>query len=241
MNSRVPLLAMVPRLCDRLLCDRPMPLSAMVSVLASLSKLTRTSRFGLVLVQRRLVERLEAQLVAGVRRVRDQLAQEDLLVGVQRVGDQVQQLLDLGLEGKGLFVHGSLSGGRSVRGLAATGRIQAPATGRADADHRPGGPDNPAPTTAAPGPAQPVTHRRRHPLRHAAARGRLAARHRRGRRRRPVRAQVPRRRPGAEGAGRRARRRRAGARAPACRCRRSSSSSSTPIWRAPSPTRRSRT
>src|SRR6185437_6920835 len=59
----------------------------------------------LPLVQRRLVERLEAQLVAGVRCVRDQLAQEDLLVRVQRMGDEVQDLLDLGLEGKGLLVH----------------------------------------------------------------------------------------------------------------------------------------
>ena len=51
----------------------------------------------------------------------------------------------------------------------------------------------------------------RHPLRHAAARGRLAARHRRGRRPRHLRLQVPRRRPGRAGAGRRGRRRRAGA------------------------------
>jgi hypothetical protein len=54
---------------------------------------------GLALVQLGLVDRLEAQLVARVRRVRDQLAKEDLLVGVQRMGDEVQDLLDLGLEG----------------------------------------------------------------------------------------------------------------------------------------------
>jgi hypothetical protein len=51
-----------------------------------------------VLVQRRLVQRLETQLVAGVGGIGDQLAQEDLLVGVQRMGDEVQDLLDLGLE-----------------------------------------------------------------------------------------------------------------------------------------------
>jgi hypothetical protein len=45
-----------------------------------------------------LGDRLEAQLVAGVGRVGDQLAQEDLLVRVQRVGDQVQNLGDLGFE-----------------------------------------------------------------------------------------------------------------------------------------------
>ena len=82
---------------------------------------------------------------------------------------------------------------------------------------------------------------RGHALPDAAARGRLAAGHRRGRRRRPVRAQVPRRRPGPEGADRRAGGRRAGARRSACRCRRSCSCSSTWSWRAPSPTRRSRT
>jgi hypothetical protein len=51
-----------------------------------------------VFVQRRLVQRFEAQLVAGIGGVGNQFAQEDLLVGVQRVGDEVQDLLDLGLE-----------------------------------------------------------------------------------------------------------------------------------------------
>ena len=51
-----------------------------------------------VFVQRRIVERLETQLVTGVRCVGNQLTQEDLLVGVQRVRDEVQDLLDLGLE-----------------------------------------------------------------------------------------------------------------------------------------------
>ena len=43
-------------------------------------------------------EALEAQLVDGVRRVRDELPQEDLLVGVDRVDHEVEQLLALGLE-----------------------------------------------------------------------------------------------------------------------------------------------
>jgi len=60
---------------------------------------------GRVLEQRGVVQRLEAQLVAGVRGVGDQLAQEDLGVGIQRMGDQVQQLGHLGLEGEGLFAH----------------------------------------------------------------------------------------------------------------------------------------
>jgi hypothetical protein len=64
---------------------------------------------GRVFVQRGVVQRLEAQLVAGVRGVGDQLAQEDFLVGVQRVGDQVQQLGHFGLEGQGLLAHRVLS------------------------------------------------------------------------------------------------------------------------------------
>ena len=63
-------------------------------------------QLGLVAVQRRIGQRLEAQLVAGVRGVGNQLAQKDLLVGIQRMGDQVQQLRDLGLEGVGLLAHG---------------------------------------------------------------------------------------------------------------------------------------
>ena len=77
---------------------RPMPLSVMVSVLASLSKDDAHFELGLVFVQRGLVDGLEAQLVAGVRRIRDQLAQEDFLVGVERVRDEVQQLGNFGLE-----------------------------------------------------------------------------------------------------------------------------------------------
>mmetsp|Transcript_59388 Transcript_59388/g.140260 ORF Transcript_59388/g.140260 Transcript_59388/m.140260 type:complete len:682 (-) Transcript_59388:1318-3363(-) len=61
---------------------------------------------GLVLEQCGVVQRLEAQLVAGIAGIADQFAQEDLLVGVQAVGDEVQDLLDFGLEGVGLLGHG---------------------------------------------------------------------------------------------------------------------------------------
>ena len=50
-----------------------------------------------------LGQRLEAQLVAGVRRVRDELAEEDLLVRVERMDHQIEELAGLGLE----FVGGS--------------------------------------------------------------------------------------------------------------------------------------
>ena len=48
--------------------------------------------------QRRVGDRLEAQLLAGVRGVGDQLPQEDFLVRVQRMDDQSQNLLGFGLE-----------------------------------------------------------------------------------------------------------------------------------------------
>jgi hypothetical protein len=91
----------------------PMPLSVMVSVRAVLVHADPHFQVGRVLEQRRRVERLEAQLVAGVGRVGDQFAQKDLLVGIQRVGDQVQQLRHFGLEGKGLLCHGESE--KSVR------------------------------------------------------------------------------------------------------------------------------
>ena len=100
----------------------PMPLSRMVSVLAVGVEQHPHFEVGRILVQRRVVERLEAQLVAGVRRVGDQLAQEDLLVGVQRVGHQVQDLLDLGLEGMGLFAHVGSGQGLNGKSLAAIRR-----------------------------------------------------------------------------------------------------------------------
>jgi len=53
---------------------------------------------GLAFVELGVVEGLEAQLVAGVRCIRDQLAQEDFLVGVQRMRDEMQQLRDFSLE-----------------------------------------------------------------------------------------------------------------------------------------------
>src|SRR6218665_41396 len=61
---------------------------------------------GRIFKQRRLVQPGKAQLVAGIGRVGDQLAQEDFLVRVQRVGDQVQQLGHFGLKRQGLLAHG---------------------------------------------------------------------------------------------------------------------------------------
>ncbi len=48
---------------------------------------------------------LQAQLVQGVGRVREELSEEDVLVGIDRVDDQVQQLAGFGLEFVGFDGH----------------------------------------------------------------------------------------------------------------------------------------
>ena len=55
--------------------------------------------------QFRLGQRQVAQPVAGVRRIRDQLAQEHRLVAVERVGDDLQQAADLRLKAMAFFRH----------------------------------------------------------------------------------------------------------------------------------------
>ena len=77
--------------------------------------------------QRRVGDRLVAQLLAGVGGVRDQLAQEDVLVRIDRVHHQVQQLGDIGLERAALgprfvndghgrqFSHGRIIGSEMAR------------------------------------------------------------------------------------------------------------------------------
>merc|ERR1719230_1239114 len=55
----------------------------------------------------RVRDRLVADLVERVRRVGNQLAQEDLLVGVEGVDDEAHQLLDVSIEREGLR-HGGL-------------------------------------------------------------------------------------------------------------------------------------
>src|SRR5690606_29029476 len=59
---------------------------------------------GIVLEQAGRIERLEAQLVAGVGCIGNQLAQEYLAITVQRVDHQLQQLPHLGLETEGLLL-----------------------------------------------------------------------------------------------------------------------------------------
>ena len=75
-----------------------MPVSVKV-IVPSLSSVVMAMRRGRLRLIRRLTRSLrEAQLLAGVGRVRDQLAHEDLFVRVKRMDDDIQQLLDLGLK-----------------------------------------------------------------------------------------------------------------------------------------------
>ena len=55
-------------------------------------------QIGVLLEQTRFGQRFEAQLVASVRSVRDELAKEDLLVRVEGVDHQIEELAGLGLE-----------------------------------------------------------------------------------------------------------------------------------------------
>jgi hypothetical protein len=94
----------------------PMPLSAMVSVPVAASGVMRIARRLSSPRSAGLRDRLVAQPVAGVGRVRDQLAQEDVRLGVDRVHHEPQKLGHLGLERVGL---GSL-GGRRIGGHGLT-------------------------------------------------------------------------------------------------------------------------
>ena len=60
-------------------------------------------QIGVTLQQGRIRQRLKAQLVRRIRRVRDQLAQKDLLVRIQGVDHQLQELFDFRLEAEGFF------------------------------------------------------------------------------------------------------------------------------------------
>ena len=74
------------------------------------------AKIGIAFEEGIVAERLETQLVAGVRGIGDQFAEKNLLVAVQRVDHQVQQLPDLGLEAErfGLGGGGHGSSGKNM-------------------------------------------------------------------------------------------------------------------------------
>ena len=100
---------MVPRLSISSWRSMPMPLSATVSVLAFLLGRDPDLRRLAVRDQAGIGDRLIAQLVAGIGRVRDQLAQENIGLRINRMHHQLQQFGDLGLERLGFG--GCIGGG----------------------------------------------------------------------------------------------------------------------------------
>ncbi len=66
-------------------------------------------QIGIGFVQRVVFDRFEAQLVGGVRSIRDQLTQEDFLVAVQRMDHQLQKLFHFCLKAHGFLCHGQIS------------------------------------------------------------------------------------------------------------------------------------
>ena len=90
-NLLVPERAIVPRLSITSSSLMPMPLSLMVKVRAAAVR-DQGHGQGVRAHQRRIGKRFEAQLLAGIGGVRDQLAQENLLVRIQRMDHQVAAL-----------------------------------------------------------------------------------------------------------------------------------------------------
>ena len=89
---------MVPRLSISSCRSMPMPLSITDSVLAFLSGTIRIFGGAPSAISSGAGDRLIAQLVAGIRRVGDQFAQENIGFRIDRMHHQVQQFGDLGLE-----------------------------------------------------------------------------------------------------------------------------------------------
>ena len=87
---------MVPRFCTISSRFMPMPVSAMVRVLASSSTVMRIASSASASTHVVVGEHLELDAVERIGRIGNQLAQEDLAVCIERVGQDIQQLFDLG-------------------------------------------------------------------------------------------------------------------------------------------------
>lgn len=85
------------------------------------------AQFAVTLVECIVIQRLIAQLVAGIGSVGNHLTQEDLPVGVQGVNHQIQQLFDFGLEAQGFF----MGDGRHVTSPSSISALGAVANGNA--------------------------------------------------------------------------------------------------------------
>ena len=111
---------MVPSASTRSSRLMPTPLSAKVSVLASVSTAMRDGEGRAVGDKFGLGDRLVAQLLAGVGRVGDELADEDVALGIDGMHHQVQQPRNVGFETLG-FRGGGL--GRLVSGVGRQGSL----------------------------------------------------------------------------------------------------------------------
>ena len=98
MKARVPERAIVPSASIASSRPMPMPLSSTDSCRLSASSADDDPRRRVVAEQRRLGDRLVAQLLAGIRGVGDQLAQENVPVGIDRVDHQMQEPRNVRLE-----------------------------------------------------------------------------------------------------------------------------------------------
>ena len=101
MNAAVPERAIVPRFSISSSRFMPMPLSAIGQGARGFDRGQHDPVIRVALGESGLGQRGVAQPVAGVRRVRDQFAQEDFFFAVQRVRDDIQQAADFRLKGTG--------------------------------------------------------------------------------------------------------------------------------------------
>jgi hypothetical protein len=74
----------------------PMPVSRIVMTWRFVLNRDRNSQLGVRVDHVVIGQHLELDAVQRIRRVRDQLAQENLAVGVERVRQNIEQLFDLG-------------------------------------------------------------------------------------------------------------------------------------------------
>jgi hypothetical protein len=124
MKARVPELCDGAERLDQLVAAMPMPLSSTDRRFCRpLSAETVIAGFGSSPSSSGTADRLEAQLLAGVRRVGDQLAHEHVAVRIDRMHHHVQQAGDVRLEGVGGGVRRGVRRGHGSRLLDCRWRV----------------------------------------------------------------------------------------------------------------------
>lgn len=95
----MPELAIVPSAETRSARDMPTPLSTIGQNALVLIDLDPDRKRRFFRRQGRIGNRLVAQLFAGVRRIGNQFAQENVAVGIDRMHHEMQKARDIGLKG----------------------------------------------------------------------------------------------------------------------------------------------